>query len=109
MNSVKNSITLIGNLGKDPETKTLDEDRTVTRFPMATNEKYRNKKGDLTESTQWHTIVAWGKMAENMGKLLKKGKGVAIRGRLVYSSYEDKDGITRYNSEIVAEDFALLG
>ncbi len=109
MNSVKNSITLIGNLGKDPEMKTFDNDRKVTRFPMATSEKYRNKKGELVESTQWHTIVGWGKMAENMEKLLKKGKGVAIRGQLVYSTYEDKDGNTRYSTEIVAEDFALLG
>ncbi|GJM36191.1 MAG: single-stranded DNA-binding protein [Saprospiraceae bacterium] len=109
MDSVRNSITLIGNLGKNPETKTFEEGRTMVKFSMATTEKYRNKEGELTESTQWHNIVAWGKNAENMGKLLKKGKGVVIRGRLVYRSYEDKEGITRYLSEIIANDFALLG
>jgi single-strand DNA-binding protein len=108
MNKVRNSITLIGNLGKDPELKQFENGRTLAKFSLATNEVYRNGNGDKITSTQWHNIVAWGKTAELMGSLLKKGKEVAVTGKLTYRSYQDKDGNNRYVSEIVIEDFALL-
>ncbi len=108
MNSIKNSITLIGNLGKDPEIKQLQSGRSVARFSLATNETYKNQKGDKVTSTQWHTIVAWGKTAETMNTFLKKGKEVIIHGKLTYRSYADKDGVTRSIPEIVADEFVLL-
>ncbi|MFN7118599.1 MAG: single-stranded DNA-binding protein [Saprospiraceae bacterium] len=108
MNSIKNSITLIGNLGKDPEIKQLQSGKSVARFSLATNETYRNQKGDKVTSTQWHTIVAWGKTAEMMRNLLKKGKEVVVHGKLTYRTYEDKEGVTRSIPEIVADEFVLL-
>lgn len=108
MNSIKNSVTLIGNLGKDPEVKQLQSGRAVARFSLATNETYRNQKGDKVTSTQWHTLIAWGKTAETMGNLLKKGKEVVVHGKLTYRTYEDKEGITRSIPEIVVDEFVLL-
>lgn len=108
MNSIKNSITLIGNLGKDPEIKQLQSGRSVARFSLATNETYRNQKGDKVTTTQWHNIVAWGKTAETMTTLLKKGKEVVVHGKLTYRTYEDKEGVTRSIPEIVADEFVLL-
>jgi len=108
MNKVRNSITLIGNLGKDPELMQFENGRTLAKFSLATNEVYRNSNGDKVTSTQWHNIVAWGKTAELLGTLLKKGKEVAVTGKLTYRSYQDKEGNNRYVPEIVIEDFALL-
>ncbi len=108
MNSIKNSVTLIGNLGKDPEIKQFQSGRSVARFSLATNETYRNQKGDKVTSTQWHNIVAWGKTAEMMNNLLKKGKEVVVHGKLTYRTYEDKEGVTRFIPEIVADEFVVL-
>lgn len=108
MNSIKNSVTLIGNLGKDPEIKQLQSGRSMARLSLATNETYRNQKGDKVTSTQWHTLVAWGKTAETMSTILKKGKEVVVHGKLTYRSYEDKEGITRYIPEIVVDEFVVL-
>lgn len=108
MNKVRNSVTLIGNLGKDPELKQFENGRTLAKFSLATNEVYRNSNGDKVTSTQWHNIVAWGKTAELLGTLLKKGKEVAVTGKLTYRSYQDKEGNNRYIPEVVIEDFALL-
>ena len=109
MNTLRNSVLLIGLLGADPEFKTLENGRQMTKFSLATNDFYSNKNGDKIENTQWHNIVAWGKTAENMGKLLKKGKKVVIRGKLDYRQYEGKDGTTRYFTQIVANEFELFG
>jgi len=109
MNTLRNSVLLIGLLGADPEFKTLENGRQMTKFSLATNDFYSNKNGDKIENTQWHNIVAWGKTAENMGKLLKKGKKVVIRGKLDYHQYEGKDGTTRYFTQIVANEFELFG
>lgn len=108
MNGIKNSILLIGNLGKDPETRTLEGGKALTRFSMATNEVYRNANGDKVTSTQWHNIVAFGKTAELIGSLFKKGKEVVVRGKLTYRSYKDKEGIERSIPEVVIDEFALL-
>lgn len=108
MNKVRNSITLIGNLGKDPEVKQFENGKTLIKFSLATNEVYRNGNGDKVTSTQWHNVIAWGKTAELLGNLLKKGKEVAITGKLTYRNYQDKEGTNRYIPEIVLDDFALL-
>lgn len=108
MNKVRNSITLIGNLGKDPEVHQFENGKKVAKFSLATNEVYRNANGDKVTSTQWHNIVAWGKLAEIMGDLLKKGKEIAVTGRLTYRSYQDKTGNNRYIPEVVVEDFHLM-
>lgn len=109
MNALKNKVQLIGNLGTNPEVKKLESGSSVAKFTMATNESYLNKKGERVDETQWHNIVAWGKTAELMGEILSKGKEVMIEGKLTSRSWEDKDGIKRYTTEVVASEFLLLG
>ena len=109
MNALRNKVQLIGNLGANPEVKKLDGGKTVAKFSMATNETYKNQKGEKVEDTQWHNIVAWGKTAELMETLLAKGKEVMIEGKLTSRSYEDKEGNKRYITEVVAQEFLLLG
>ena len=99
-----NKAALIGHLGRDPETKHLDSGTVVCNFSIATNEKY----GD-SESTSWHRIVAFGKLAEICQKYLTKGKAVYIEGRIQYRQWEDKDGAKRTTTEIVARDMVMLG
>jgi single-strand DNA-binding protein len=108
MNGIRNNVMLIGNLGKDPELKQLPSGSWVANLSLATNETYKNQKGEKVTSTQWHRLVAWGKTAEMMNDLLKKGKEVAVKGKLTYRDYEDKDGIKRYISEILVSEFMLL-
>jgi single-strand DNA-binding protein len=93
----------------DPEMKSIANGGTMARFSLATNESYKNAKGEKIQETQWHTLVAWNKTAELVEKLLKKGKEVAIEGKIVNRSYEDKDGIKRYATDIRLEQFMLLG
>lgn len=109
MNALRNSVLLIGLLGADPEFRTLESGQQLTKFSLATNESYSNKKGERVDKTQWHNIIAWGKTAEVMSKLLKKGKKVVIRGSLNYQQYEGKDGGARYFTQIVANEFELVG
>lgn len=109
MNALKNSVTLIGHLGRDSETKKLESGRHFTRFTMATSEVYRNAEGEKVKETQWHNIVLWGKKAETMAGMLKKGKEVVVRGKLTYRSYKDKDGVERSAPEIVANELMLMG
>jgi len=109
MNSIKNSVTLIGNLGKDPEMKQLESGKSVARVSLATSETYKKDNGEKVTDTQWHTCVAWGKTAELMSNLLKKGKEVVVRGKLVYRNYEDTKGVKRSIPEIVVSEFVLLG
>jgi len=108
MNALRNRVTLIGNLGQDPEIKTLDSGKKVAHFTLATNETHKNSDGQKIEETTWHNIVAWNGLAETASKFLKKGKEVAVDGRLVYRSYEDKKGATKYITEIVLNDLLLL-
>jgi single-strand DNA-binding protein len=108
MNSLKNRVTLIGNLGQDPETKTTETGKKVTNFTLATNDGYKNADGQKVSETTWHNIVAWNGLADIAGKYLKKGKEVAVEGRIVYRSYEDKKGVTKYITEIVLSDLLLL-
>lgn len=108
MNTLKNSVQLIGHIGKDVELKSLDNGSKLARITLATNEYYKDAKGEKQQDTQWHNVTAWGKLAEHMTSTLTKGNEVAIQGKLVYRSYEDKNGVTRYVSEIVANEFMRL-
>jgi len=108
MNSLKNRVTLIGNLGTDPEVKTIESGQKVTHFSLATSDNYKNADGQKVNETTWHNIVAWNGLAEIAGKYLKKGKEVAVEGRIVYRTYEDKKGVTKNTTEIVLTDLLLL-
>jgi single-strand DNA-binding protein len=108
MNSLRNRVTLIGNLGQDPETKTIEKGKKVTHFTLATNDGYKNVDGQKVNETTWHNIVAWNGLAETAERFLKKGREVAVEGRIVYRNYEDKKGITKYITEIVLSDLLLL-
>lgn len=107
MYSLKNKVNLIGNLGKDVEVKETKGGKKLARFSVATNDSY-NKDGERQQDTQWHSIIAWGKTADMMALLLKKGNQVAIEGRISYGSFQDKDGNTRYTTDIVASTFQKL-
>ena len=109
MNNLRNSVRLIGRLGRDPETKDLEEDKKLTRINLATTEVYKNKNGEKVENTQWHQLIGWGKTAELMSTLLKKGKQIAVDGKLVYRTYEDKNGVKRTITEVVVSEFVLMG
>jgi single-strand DNA-binding protein len=108
MYAIKNKVTLIGNLGNNPEIKTLDDNKKVARISLATNETYKNKQGEKITETTWHNVVAWGRMAEVSEKFLKKGTEVCVEGKLVNKSWLDKDGNTRYSTEIQVSDIVLL-
>jgi single-strand DNA-binding protein len=108
MNTLKNRVTLIGNLGMDPEVKTTETGKKVTHFTLATSDGYKNAEGQKVSETTWHNIVAWNGLADIAGKYLKKGKEVAVEGRIVYRSYEDKKGVTKSITEIVLNDLLLL-
>src|SRR5690606_6434181 len=103
-----NKVILVGHLGKDPEIRHLEGNVTVASFPLATSETY-NKDGRKMEQTEWHNIVMWRGLAEVAAKYLFKGKLVYIEGKLRTRNYEDKEGIRRYTTEVVAENFTLLG
>lgn len=109
MSSLKNRAILIGRLGQDPETKTIENGKKVTRFTLATDDSYKNAEGQKIKEATWHNIVAWNGLAEIADKYLKKGKQVAAEGRIVYRSYEDKKGVMKYITEIVLDDFVMLG
>ena len=108
MSSLKNKVQLIGRMGTDAEIKDFDG-KKMARFSMATNEYYRNSKGEKIEDTQWHRIVAWGKLAEIAEKYTAKGKEIAIEGKLSTRSYDDKDGNKKYITEVQANELLLLG
>ncbi len=105
MNTLRNSVQLIGNLGNDIELKSFENGNSVANFPLATSEYFTNGDGEKVQTTQWHTVVAWGKKAELMKNSLTKGNQVIIHGKITYRSYEDKEGIKRYKTEIVADSF----
>jgi len=109
MNSLRNSVRLVGNLGMDPEVKTFDSSKKVARMAIATNESYKNDKGEKITETQWHNLVIWGPQAQIAGDILKKGDEVAIEGKLANRNYTDKDGIKRYISEVIVHEFIKLG
>lgn len=102
-----NRVQLLGRLGGDPEVRSTQNDTQVANFNIATSEKY-TKDGETQEKTQWHRVVAWGKLAEIGGQYLNKGSLVMIEGKLETRQYEDKEGATRYATEVIASDIYLL-
>lgn len=104
-----NRVILVGNLGKDPEIRHLEGGVAVARFPIATSESYKDKTGAKQERTEWHNIVAWRGLAEVAEKYLKKGQSVYIEGKIRTNNYQDKEGIQRYTTEIVADNLTMLG
>jgi single-strand DNA-binding protein len=109
MNAMKNTVQLIGNVGNDPEIKNLEGGKKVANLTIATNDSYKNDKGEKVEQTEWHKVVAWGKTAEIIEKYVTKGLQIAIEGKLTHRSYDDKNGEKRYITEVVANDVLLLG
>jgi len=109
MNTLRNRVQLIGNLGNDPEIITLESGKKLAKMAIATNESYKNAKGEVVKETQWHNVVAWGKTAEIVEKYLTKGKEVAVEGKLTSRSYEDKEGVKRYITEINCNELLMLG
>ena len=103
-----NKVILIGNLGSDPELKYTPSGAAVTNFNVATNEVWNDKDGNKQERTEWHRVVLWRKLAEIAGEYLKKGSKVYIEGRLQTRSWEDKDGVKRYITEVVADNMTML-
>jgi single-strand DNA-binding protein len=109
MSTLKNSVRLVGNLGMDPEVRTFDNNRKLAKLSLATNESYKNDKGEKVTETQWHNVVIWGAQAKFAEDILKKGDEVAIDGKLANRSYTDKDGVKRYVTEIVVSEFLKIG
>jgi single-strand DNA-binding protein len=108
MYALKNKVQLIGNLGNAPEVKSIEGGKKLAKFSVATDESYRNAKGEKIKETQWHNVIAWGKVAEIVEKYLLKGSEVALEGKLVYSNYTDKDGVKKYFTEIQVSELLLL-
>ncbi len=109
MYALRNKVQLIGRLGNVPDVKLTEKGKKWARFSLATHETYRNTVGEKVTETQWHYLVAWGKLAEVAEKYLEKGREMAIEGKLVNRSYVDKDGIKRYATEILVSEILLLG
>ena len=103
-----NKVTLIGNLGKDPEIQTLEGEIRVAKFSLATSESYKDKAGQTQTETDWHNVVAWRGLADLASKYLSKGSMIYLEGKVKTRSYSDKDGSKKYVTEIIAESFIML-
>ncbi|OCB75388.1 single-stranded DNA-binding protein [Flavobacterium crassostreae] len=109
MNGLRNKVQLIGHLGNDAEIKNFDGGKKLANFTLATNEVYKNEKGEKVIETQWHRLVAWGKKAEIIEDYTSKGKEIAIEGKLTHRTYKDKSGEKRYATEVLVTQVLLLG
>ncbi|MCC6384947.1 MAG: single-stranded DNA-binding protein [Bacteroidia bacterium] len=109
MNTLKNSVRLIGNIGQEPEVKEFEPGKKVARFSLATNEQYTNAKGEKVTETNWHSCVAWNKTAEIIENFLNKGSEIAVEGRLTSRSYTGKEGDKKYVTEVVVNELLMLG
>ena len=109
MNTLRNKVQLIGNLGQDPEIITLESGKKLAKFSLATNENYKNASGEKVTQTDWHNLIAWGKTADIIEKYVTKGKEIAIEGKLTNRSYETKEGEKRYITEVVVNELLMLG
>jgi single-strand DNA-binding protein len=103
-----NKVTLIGHLGRDPEVRYLEGNVAVASFSVATNENYKDKKGEWQTATEWHDIVCWRQLAERAEKQLRKGMLIFLEGKLTHRKYQDKDGNDRYKTEVVANTIRIL-
>ncbi|MBC6492780.1 single-stranded DNA-binding protein [Flavihumibacter stibioxidans] len=108
MNESKNKVLLVGFLGADPEVKETATGRRVARFSVATNENYQNSQGEKVTETQWHHLVAWGRLADKAEQELRKGNEVSVEGKLVYRSYVDKEGVKKFATEINVLELVVL-
>ncbi|MCX6182356.1 MAG: single-stranded DNA-binding protein [Bacteroidetes bacterium] len=104
-----NKVILVGNLGKDPEVRYLEGGTAVANFTLATTETYKDKNGNRVEQTEWHNVVVWRGLAEIAEKYLKKGNQVYVEGKLRTRTWDDKDGVKRYTTEIIADNMTMLG
>jgi single-strand DNA-binding protein len=109
MYALKNKVQLIGNLGNAPEVRNTESGKKLVRFSMATNEQYKNAQGERVTETQWHNLIAWGKIADIAEKFLSKGTEIAIEGKLVNRNYMDKEGNKKYITEIQVNELLMLG
>lgn len=109
MFALKNKVQLIGNLGKAPEVRNTESGKKLVRFSVATNESYRNTKGEKVTETQWHNLIAWGPIADTAEKYLSKGSEVCVEGKLVNRNYTDKEGNKKYITEIQVNELLMLG
>jgi len=109
MSTLRNKVQLIGHVGNNPEILNLESGKKLAKFSIATNESYKNSKGEKVTDTQWHNIVAWGKTAELIESYVPKGKEIGIEGKLTSRSYEDKDGVKKYITEVICSELLLMG
>jgi len=109
MSTLRNKVQLIGNLGNSPEIITLENGQKLAKFSLATNENYKNSKGEKQTKTDWHNVVAWNKTADIVEKYVNKGNEIAVEGKLTSRSYETKEGEKRYITEIVVSELLMLG
>jgi len=104
-----NKVILVGNLGRDPEVRTLENGAKVANFTLATSESYKNREGQRVTTTEWHNIVLWRGLADIAERFLKKGNQVYIEGKIKTRSWDDKDGVKRYTTEILGDNLTMLG
>jgi len=109
MKNISNSVQLIGRLGASPEMISLDSGNKLAKLSLATKEVYKNQKGEKVIDTQWHRLIAWGKLAENMVAFLDKGQEVAVSGKIAYKNYTNKEGVAVYYTEILVNEFMMVG
>jgi single-strand DNA-binding protein len=105
---MKNSVQLIGNVGNDPEIQTLENGNKMVYLNIATNDRFTDDKGEKVEQTEWHRVIAWGKIAEIIEKYVAKGKEIGVEGKLTHRSYEDKNGEKKFITEVVVHEVLLL-
>jgi single-strand DNA-binding protein len=108
-NSMRNKVLLIGNLGGDPEVRELNNGRKMGQIRVATNERYKDASGEYKDDVQWHSVVAWGPIADRAARTLQKGSSLVLDGRLVHRNYETKEGEKRYITEVWMHDFHVVG
>ena len=108
MNALRNKVQLIGNLGMNPQVREFEGGKKLVKFSLATNESYKNNKGERVTETQWHSLVAWGNTATYVEKFLKQGMQVAIDGKLMNRNYTDKQGVKRYLTEIQINEVMIV-
>ncbi|WP_413533494.1 single-stranded DNA-binding protein [Empedobacter brevis] len=108
MSTLRNKVQLIGNVGSNPEVKTLENEKKFAKFSLATNESYTNSKGEKVQQTTWHNLVAYGSIVNVIEKHVEKGKQLAIEGKLTYRDYQDKDGQQKSITEIIIDEIVLL-
>jgi single-strand DNA-binding protein len=109
MYTLVNKVQLIGHLGGDPDVKTTSTGKKWARIKLATNEDYRDENGVKVNKTQWHSLIAWGKVADVAEKFLQKGSEIAIEGKLINSSYTDKQGVKKYSTEVQVNEIMMFG